>query len=99
MMSVDDFEFDTGWLELLKPTTRVVLVKVRGLEVKVPPKESRWGTMSDDPKRREPKVGIVVDTIECTDAKVVIETSAPGKKPLEFAIRRERLRFVGRSST
>jgi len=51
--------------------------------------------MSDDPKRREPKVGIVVDTIECTDAKVVIETSAPGKKPLEFAISRLVLKDVG----
>src|SRR5207237_2040820 len=39
MLSVDDFEFDTGWRELLKPTTRVVLVKVRGLKVNIPTKE------------------------------------------------------------
>jgi hypothetical protein len=36
-----------------------------------------------------------VDRIECTDAKVVIETSKPGKKPLEFAISRLALTDVG----
>jgi hypothetical protein len=95
MLTVESFEFQTGWRELLKPTTRVVSVKVRGLRLNVPPKE-RGGTMPDDPKRRgQPKLGIVVDTIECTDAKVVIETTAPGKKPLEFAISRLVLTDVG----
>ena len=40
-------------------------------------------------------LGIAVDRIECTDAKVVIETSKPGKKPLEFAISRLTLKDVG----
>jgi hypothetical protein len=52
--------------------------------------------MPDDAKRRgQPRPGIAVDTIECTDAKVVIETNAPGKKPLEFAISRLVLTDVG----
>ena len=96
MLTVDHFEFGTGWRELLRPTTRVVSVKVRGLQVRIPPKEERGAAMPDDPKRRgQPKLGIVVDTIECTDAKVVIETSKPGKKPLEFAISRLLLTDVG----
>jgi hypothetical protein len=69
---------------------------VRGLQVNIPPKEERGVAMPDDPKRRgQSKLGIAVDTIECTDAKVVIETSAPGKKPLEFAISRLVLTDVG----
>jgi hypothetical protein len=96
MLTVDSFEFGTGWRELLRPTTRVVSVKVRGLQVNVPPKGERGVAMPDDPKRRgQPKLGIAVDTIECTDAKVVIETSKPGKKPLEFAIGRLVLTDVG----
>jgi hypothetical protein len=96
MLTVENFEFRTEWRELLRPTTRVVSVKVRGLQVRVPPKEERGVAMPDDPKRRgQPKLGIAVDTIECTDAKVVIETSAPGKKPLEFAISRLVLTDVG----
>ncbi len=91
MLTVESFEFSTGWRELLRPTTRVVSVKVRGLQVNVPPKEERRVAMPDDPKLRgQPRLGIAVDTIECTDAKVVIETSAPGKKPLGTC-----LRFMG----
>jgi hypothetical protein len=96
MLVVDSFEFGTGWRELLRPTTRVVSVKVRGLQVNIPPKEERGPAMPDDPKRKgQPMLGIAVDRIECTDAKVVIETSKPDKKPLEFAIGRLVLTDVG----
>ena len=96
MLVVDNFEFGTEWRELLKPTTRVVSVKVRGLQVNIPPKEERGAAMPDDPKKRgQPVLGIAVDRIECTDAKVTIETSKPGKKPLEFVINRLVLTDVG----
>ncbi len=96
MLTVEDFEFSTGWRELLRATTRVVSVKVRGLQVNIPPKEERMDQMPDDPDRRgQPALGIAVDTIECTDAKVVIETSKPGKVPLEFAISSLTLTDVG----
>ncbi len=96
MLTVESFEFSTGWRELLRPTTRVVSVKVRGLQVNIPPKGERGMAMPDDPKRKgQPVLGIAVDTIECTDAKVVIETSDSGKKPLEFAINRLVLTDVG----
>lgn len=96
MLVVDSFEFSTGWRELLRATTRVVSVKVRGLQVNIPPKEERKAAKPDDPKRRgQPVLGIAVDTIECTDAKVVIETNNPEKKPLEFPISRLVLTDVG----
>jgi hypothetical protein len=94
MLMVDSFEFGTGWRELLRPTTRVVSVKVHGLQVNIPPKDERG--MPNDPKRKgQPVLGIAVDRIECTDAKVVIETNKPDKKPLEFAIGRLVLTDVG----
>jgi hypothetical protein len=96
MLTVESFEFGTGWRELLRPTTRVLSVKVHGLQVNIPPKGERGVAAPDDPKRRGQSVlGIAVDTIECTDAKVVIETSTPGKKPLEFDIGRLVLKDVG----
>lgn len=95
MLVVDSFEFRTGWRELLRPTTRVVAVKVRGLQVNIPPKEERGKGMPDDLKRKGQSIlGIAVDTIECTDAKVVIETSK-GKKPLEFDVSKLVLTDVG----
>jgi AsmA-like C-terminal region len=96
MLVVDSFEFGTGWRELLRPTTRVVSVKVHGLQVNIPPKGERGEPVPDDPKRKgQPVLGIAVDRIECTDAKVVIETNNPEKKPLEFAIGRLVLTDVG----
>ena len=96
MLSVESFSFSTGWRELMRPTTRVLAVKVQGLEVNIPPKEDREATEPDDPKRRgQSRLGIAVDTIECTDAKLVIETNKPGKKPLEFDIGRLVLTDVG----
>jgi hypothetical protein len=96
MLVVEHFEFSTGWRELLQATTRVVSVKVRGLQMNIPPKEERGELISDDPNRKgQPVLGIAVDTIECTDAKVVIETSRPGKVPLEFAISSLTLKDVG----
>ncbi len=86
----------TGWRELLRPTTRVVSVKVRGVEVRIPPKEERGEAEPKDPKnKKQPEIGLAVDTIECTDAKVVIETSDPTKQPLEFDISRVVLKDVG----
>jgi hypothetical protein len=96
MVVVDSFEFSTGWRELLRPTTRVVSVKVRGLQVNIPPKEERGEAMPDDPRKRgQPVLGIAVDRIECTDARVMIETSKVGKKPLEFDVARLVLTDVG----
>jgi hypothetical protein len=96
MVVVDHFAFTTGWRELLRPTTRVVSVKVSGLAINIPPKELRGEAVPDDPaKKRQPVIGIAVDTIECTDAKVVIETSKPGKLPLEFDISSLTLTDVG----
>jgi hypothetical protein len=96
MLEVDRFEFRTGWRELLRPTTRLMTVKVQGLRVNIPPKGERGAREPDDPKRKgQPALGIVVDRIECTDAKVTLETSKPGKKPLEFAISSVVLTDVG----
>ena len=96
MLVVESFEFRTGWRELLRPTTRLVTVKVHGLQMDIPPKQERGPAMPDDPKKKGQSVlGIAVDTIECTDAKIVIETSKPGKAPLEFEVGRLTLKDVG----
>src|SRR5882757_6905207 len=38
MLTVESYEFGTGWRELLRPMTRVVSVKARGSQVNNPPK-------------------------------------------------------------
>jgi hypothetical protein len=96
MLTVRSFEFRTGLRELLRPTTRVLAVKVDGLQLNIPPRQARGASEPDDPKKaRQSALGIAVDQIVCTDAKVVLETTAPDKKPLEFDISRLVLTDVG----
>jgi len=51
MLTVESFEFSTGW-RIAAAYDAGGVVKVRGLQVSVPPKEVRGVAMPDDPKRR-----------------------------------------------
>jgi hypothetical protein len=95
IITVRSFEFRTGWRELLLPTTRVLDVKVDGLELRVPPKQQRGAMQGALEKQRQPALGLAIDRIECTNAKLVLETNVPEKRPLEFDIGRLVLTDVG----
>jgi hypothetical protein len=101
MLSVKSFEFRSGVRELFEPTMRIVTVYVQGMQLNIPPKQERGpllpnGQAGDDPKRRgQPRIGLVVDKIVCSDATISIETNKPGKLPLVFDIRNLTLRDVG----
>lgn len=93
MLSVDRFDFRTGWRELLRPTTHLVSVDVQGLRLNVPPKEFR--AAADATERKPAPWRFVVDTFVCKDATVTLETSNPEKKPLVFQIQNLKLTDVG----
>ncbi len=97
MVSVASFEFQTDFRELFQPTTRIVTVFVRGLELNIPPHGMKNGAPTqDNPKRQgQPKVSLVFGKIVCTDSRLVIETSKPGKLPLVFNIANLTLTDVG----
>jgi hypothetical protein len=97
MISVRNFEFRTGLRQLFEPTMRVVTVYVQGMQLNIPPKGERGPLIpKGDPKRRgQPRIGLVVDKIVCTDLTLSIETNRPGKSPLVFDIRNVTLRDVG----
>lgn len=101
MLSVKNFEFRSGIRQLFEPTMRVVTIYVQGMQLDIPPKQQRGsllanGQTGDDPKRRgQPRLGLVIDKIVCSDVTLTIETDKPGKQPLVFAIRSVTLRDVG----
>ena len=70
-------------------------VYVRGLELNIPPKEDRQQMTKMG--SRTPKMTIFVDQFICEDAKLVINTSKPGKPPLEFAIGNLQMKDIGPS--
>ncbi len=101
MISVDSFDFETDFKELFQPTTRIVQVNVRGLQLHIPPHgmsrvAGSEAETPDNPKRKgQPEISLVVGKIVCTDSRLVIETSKPGKLPLIFNIANITLNDVG----
>ena len=97
MVSVASFEFQTNFKALLEPTTRIVTVFVKGLQLNIPPHGPQHiPRVADAPKRMsQPRTTLAVDKIVCTDSRIVIETSKPGKLPLVFDIGEVTLTDVG----
>ena len=99
MVSVDSFEFQTDFKALLEPTTRIVTVFVKGAQLHIPPHGPQHiPRVMDGPKKTsQPRISLVVDKIVCTDSRLTIETSKPGKLPLVFDIANITLTDVGAS--
>ena len=97
MVSMDSFEFQTDFKALLEPTTRLVTVFVKGMRLDIPPHGPQHvPRVLDNPKKMvQPRISLTVDKIVCTDSRVTIETTKPGKLPLVFDIENLTLTDVG----
>jgi len=93
LIAVQEFRFQTGLLTLFHPPMHVDTVYVKGLELNIPPKGDRREMTSMG--SGAPKMSIFVDHLICDDAKILINTSKPGKPPLEFAIGDLRMKDIG----
>jgi hypothetical protein len=75
----------------------ISVVQLKGLEINMPPR-SHFGHMVAE-TAGHPRSGRLLsfrlETVECTGAKLVLETSKPGKLPLEFAIAHFKLTKIG----
>ena len=75
---------------------RVSVVQLKGLDVDVPPRShfehgAKGAKASPGQVAKQPSIGsgllhFEVESVECNGAHLTIETSKPGKLPLEFAI-------------
>jgi hypothetical protein len=95
MVAVDHFSFTTRVKGLLHSPTRVAEVQVNGMELHIPPRERRGELFGDHKGKHGPKISLLVDEILCKNAKLYIDTTKPGKDPLEFDIQNLDLRDVG----
>src|ERR1700685_4052734 len=93
IISVAEFRFRTGLMGLFRSPMHVDTVYVKGLSLNLPPRGQR-----DQMKNMEPRGGrikITVDKFVCDGAALVINTSKPGKLPLEFDIQSLRMTSIG----
>lgn len=92
-ISVGEFSFHTGILDIFRHPMHVNKVELSGLVIKIPPKGKR-ATM---PKRKKGhgKIKIILDSIVCNDALLTILSDEPNKTPMRFTIHGLTLRRVG----
>jgi hypothetical protein len=93
LLAAQGFRFQTALRTLFRSPMHVGTVFVKGLELNIPPKGDRKGMTNMG--SGAPKMTVVVDRFVCEDAKLVINTSKPGKPPLEFAISDLKMKDVG----
>ena len=87
MLSVRRFQFRTDFRSLLHSSSSIGIVYVEGMELHIPPADRRGALLAkSDTPSTQPKLSLIVSHIVCDDAKIFIETSKPGKDPLEFDI-------------
>lgn len=92
LIAIEEFQFQTGVLQLLRSPTHVNTVYLKGLQLNIPPKEQREQNSS---KRKQEKIEVAVDEFICQDAQLVINTQKPDKLPLEFDITRLKMKNLG----
>ncbi|MFZ1168796.1 MAG: AsmA-like C-terminal region-containing protein [Candidatus Sulfotelmatobacter sp.] len=93
LIGVQEFRFQTSLLSLFRSPMHVETVYVKGLELNIPPKGDRREMANMGSKT--PKMTIFVDRFVCQDTRLMINTSKPGKPPLEFAIDNLRMKDIG----
>jgi hypothetical protein len=92
MLSVDTFKFHTSLHDLVLLQAHIARVDVDGLELHVP--HDRHGLMPQS-NGNKPRIRLTIGEIHCEHAKLIIDTTKPGKEPLEFDIENLVLKNAG----
>jgi len=93
ILLIKEFRFSTPLRDLFREPMRVATVYVKGMSLNIPPKEDRQ--QMTDMRKRSGKMSIAVGEFVCEDTKLLINTSKPGKPPLEFDIGNLTMKEIG----
>ncbi len=94
LISIREFHFHTGIHNLFRPVVHIDTVYVKGMDLNIPPKESRRA-FTNKMKSQTRKISVVVDHFVCQDTNLLINNSNPEKAPLEFAIGDLKMKDIG----
>ena len=93
LIGIQEFRFQTPLRNLFRSPMHIDTVYVKGLELNIPPKGNRQEMTNM--RSKTGKMTIFVDKFVCQDTKLVINTTKPGKPPLEFAISELKMKDIG----
>ncbi len=99
LIRLDEFRFHAPLRYKPGEPIRIAVVEMIGLDVDVPPKphftHAAAPTSGAAPEKSEDALlRFEIESMECKGARLTIETSKPGKLPLEFAIAHVKLSHV-----
>lgn len=95
LFAVDEFSFRTTWHNLLHSPMYVDRVRLKGMQINLPPKDERRNIPDLNASNSSGKIKILVGEMDVENAALVLETNKPGKIPLDFEISRLTLHSVG----
>jgi hypothetical protein len=102
LIQVEEFRFHAPLRYEPGKPFHISVVELKGLDVSLPPKSyfGRASAGTERPTTERLKIGGMslpfgIGSIECRDAHLTLETSKPGKLPLQFAIARLNLTNAG----
>lgn len=93
ILLIQEFRFNTPLRDLFREPMRVATVYVKGMSLNIPPKQDRQ--QMTNMRKRSGKMSIAVGEFVCEDTKLLINTSKPGKAPLEFDIGNLTMKEIG----
>ena len=94
LIRLDKFRFRAPLAFQLKKPIHISMVQLQGLEVDLPPRSHflHAASSANNPGNGvSTLVSFTIGKVECTSAHLVLETSVPGKLPMEIAIARFQL--------
>lgn len=105
LIRLEEFRFHAPLRYAAGQTIRISVVDLKGLDVDLPPKshfehgaEGAKGTAAGASSWAKTGGGLLrfeVESLECSGAHLTLETSKPGKLPMEFAIAHLKLTGIG----
>ncbi len=95
LIEIEEFRFQTSLRSLFRAPMHVDIMYVNGLVVNVPSTNRRQEIRDLRQRGQKMKMSIAVDRFVCANTKLIINTSRPGKPPLEFDISDLRLKEIG----
>ena len=94
LIRLDEFRFHAPLYYLPGKALHISAVELKGLEIDLPPKSHfihASNPTAGKPAAAAQPISFGVDSLECTGAHFVLETSKPGKLPIDIAIARFKL--------
>jgi hypothetical protein len=107
LIRLQEFRFHAPLIYKPGKPFHISVVELEGLDVDLPPRSHFEHPLSEPPPTNPsapPKSGVLsgaemlrfgIDSIDCSNARLLLETSKPGKLPLQIAIARFKLTGIG----